>query len=300
MPAEAICGTGASGFAIAAISRKHGTMPAPLLLRIVPAAVLGLGWAVLLGFASVECAAAEPSARADSAVSAEPASDLRLRERIRAMVEGIEDVPLPLIIEALSDCRVIPWRGEAREVLESAARQIPRLIEDAGIETARMNEAGNRVEAVVVEALRGLGAVVARPRTASGRMRSAGYPDLEADIDGRAFYIEVKTFSAATVDSSQRSFYLSPSTDFKVTHDAIHLLVAVELSPGPEGSYRAKNVRWLDLSGLRCDLKYEFNASNRDLYRDSSELVILERPAEPAAIPSPDDAEASPPGTAHP
>lgn len=218
--------------------------------------------------------------RAESAVS-DPAA-LRTRERIRDMVAGMKDVPLPVIIEALTEHRVVPWQGESRDVLKTLAERIERLIEKREIEAARMNEAGNRVENVVLEAMHNMQIQAGRPRAESGRARSAGYPDLEATIGGTAFYIEVKTFSAATVDSTQRSFYLSPSTDFKVTHDAIHLLVAIELTPTARGTYRAQTVRWLDLSGLRCDLKYEFNASNRDLYGRQSGLVIVEHtPADP-------------------
>jgi len=205
------------------------------------------------------------------------------RQRIRDMVTGMKDVPLPVVIEALTDHRVLPWKGEARETLVAVADRIERMIEAAEIEAARMNEAGNKVENVVIDAMRSLGIEVGRPKAGSGRARAAGYPDVEAVIGGTAFYIEVKSFSAATIDSTQRSFYLSPSTDFKVTHDAIHLLVAIELVPGSKGAYRAQSVRWLDLSGLRCDLKYEFNASNRDLYRRESGLVIVESARDPAA-----------------
>ena len=218
------------------------------------------------------------------------------RQRIRAMVTGVKDVPLPVIIEALTDHHIVPWRGEARERLVAVADRIERLIEAAEIEAARMNEAGNKVENVVIEAMRDLGIEAGRPKAESGRARAAGYPDLEAVIDGTAFYIEVKTFSAATIDSTQRSFYLSPSTDFKVTRDAIHLLVAIELVPGTKGAYRAQSVRWLDLSGLRCDLKYEFNASNRDLYRRESGLVIVESARDPAAPVGSSPAPAAPAG----
>ncbi len=209
-------------------------------------------------------------------VTPDAPTEFRMRERIRDMVGGMRDVPLPVIIEALSNHQVLPWNGESRDALAGIADVVSTLIETGGIEAARMNEAGNQVENVVIEAMRSRGFEARRPKGESGRVKSTGYPDLEVEIDGTVFYVEVKTFSAATIDSSQRSFYLSPSTDFKVTRDAIHLLVAVELSPGAKGSYQARSVRWLDLSGLRCDLKYEFNASNRDLYRRESGLVVIE------------------------
>lgn len=214
-----------------------------------------------------------------------------MRQRIRDMVGGMKDVPLPLIIEALTEHRVLPWQGQGRDTLLAVATRIEKLIEEQEVEAARMNEAGNKVENIVLEAMRELGIKAGRPKAESGRGRAAGYPDVEAEINGVAFYIEVKTFSAATIDSTQRSFYLSPTTDFKVTRDAVHLLVAVQLTPTARGAYRAQSVRWLDLSGLLCDLKYEFNASNRDLYRRESGLVIVESvpredPQSPALAPA--------------
>lgn len=225
--------------------------------------------------------------------AAEDGADAQLKQRIREMVIGVKDVPLPVIIDALAGRRVVPWRGESRGTLLAAAEKIEALIAADGIEAARVNEAGNRVENIVIEALQSLGVQARRPRAESGRARSTGYPDLEAEIGGIGFYIEVKTFSASTVDSSQRSFYLSPSSDFKVTRDAVHLLVAVELSPGSGGLYRAHSVRWLDLSGLRCDLKYEFSASNRDLYRRESGLVVVELPGDAVAPGGPAPASAA-------
>src|SRR5690606_2209187 len=106
--------------------------------------------------------------------------------------------------------------------------------------------------------------------------QSAGYPDLAARKDGRTFYIEVKSFSAKTEDSTQRSFYLSPSDDPKITEDAHHLLFGVEMEALPGDQYRIARVELLDLSKLQCELKIEFNASNRDLY--NGELTILQAP----------------------
>jgi hypothetical protein len=200
-----------------------------------------------------------------------------LRERIRAMREGVRDVPLPVVIEALAGHRVVPWAGEERPALEAAADAVLDSVNRGGIETARINEAGNAVESHVLSALRQQGFVAGRAVAASGRARAAGYPDLEASREGHAFYVEVKVYSAATEDSTQRSFYLSPSADFKVVRDAHHLLIGVELAPRADGRHGARSVRWLDLARLRCDLKYEFNAANRGLYAPEAGLIIFER-----------------------
>jgi hypothetical protein len=192
------------------------------------------------------------------------------------MVNGVRDVPLPVIVEAISGYAVIGWNGEQQAALSRAAAGVLESINQTGVEAGRVNEAGNAVENHVLEALRANGFEVGRPVAPSGRMRSAGYPDLEAQREEAAFYVEVKAFSSRTEDSTQRSFYLSPSADFKITRDAHHLLIAIELAPAVKGLYRARSVRWLDLSRLVCDLKYEFNASNRDMYNPDAGLIIIE------------------------
>ncbi len=199
-----------------------------------------------------------------------------MRERIQDMIHGVRDVPLPVIVEALSGHAVLPWEGEQKEALARVAGDVVASINKGGVLASRVNEAGNAVENFVQEALRANGFAAGRPVAPSGRARAAGYPDIAATRGGDAFYMEVKVFSSRTEDSTQRTFYLSPSADFKVTRDAHHLLIAIELAPAVKGLYRARSVRWLDLSRLVCDLKYEFNASNRDMYDPDAGLIIFE------------------------
>jgi hypothetical protein len=200
-----------------------------------------------------------------------------------------------LIIEALASHRVLPWNGEEADALTAAADTVRASINQNGLDATRVNEAGNAVEDFVLDALRRAGFHAGRPVALSGRARVVGYPDLEATRDGVPFYVEVKTYGPATIDSTQRTFYLSPSGDFKVTHDAHHLLIAVELESNGAGHYHALAVRWLDLSRLRCDLKYEFNANNRDMYRSEAGLTIIDRGGEAgAASAAKDNAPAQP------
>lgn len=213
-------------------------------------------------------------------------ADAALRQRVRDLREGLRDVPLPVIIEALSGRDVLTWSGESRERLTAVADDVLAAVNATDLTVARVNEAGNAVETHVQTALAARGFRVGRPAGPSGRSHAAGYPDLEAvAVDsGAAFYVEVKTYNASTEDSTQRTFYLSPSADFKVTRDAFHLLIAVQLERVGDDVYRAVSVRWLDLSRLRCDLKHEFNASNRDMYRPDAGLIMIET-STPQAVP---------------
>ncbi len=239
--------------------------------------VMGMAAATLLAVPAMTAAGtAELPVRDDAA----------MRQTVRAMRDGMRDVPLPLIIEALSGHHVRPWHGEHRAQLVAAADAVITAVNHAHLTAARANEAGNAVEDFVRAALDTQGLPADRPAGPSGHARAAGYPDLEARADdGTAFYVEVKTFNAGTEDSTQRTFYLSPSADFKVTRDAVHLLIAVELEHSADDAYHAVRARWLDLSRLKCDLKHEFNASNRDLYRAAAGLIVIERKAMSPAPP---------------
>jgi len=136
-------------------------------------------------------------------------------------------------------------------------------------------EAGNAIEDFAVTALRAYGFKAGTPVCRSGRARSAGYPDIRVTDGSRTAYVDCKTYSAKTKFQTLRSFYLSPSPDPKITEDAFHLLMSFELIPEMR-SGRSVFVprRWgiYELARLNLHVKFECNASNRELYTDESRL----------------------------
>ena len=72
----------------------------------------------------------------------------------------------------------------------------------------------------------------------------------------------------------------SPSPTPKVTHDALHLLLAYELERSErDGRVTFLPTHWklVTLQDLEVDLKFEFNQSNRGLYgRDAAKSVLGE------------------------
>ena len=122
-----------------------------------------------------------------SSVLSAASDEVLVRERIRGMVEGVRDVPLPVVIKALSGHTVVPWREQQRDALERIARAVRDSINRGGITSARINEAGNVVENHVSAALVAHGFTAHRPVAPSGRARAAGYPDLEAVAGDDAF-----------------------------------------------------------------------------------------------------------------
>ena len=145
-----------------------------------------------------------------------------------------------------------------------------------GIVAARPNEAGNAIENFAVKALTAEGFQAGIPVCRSGRARSAGYPDIRVTDGSKTAYVDCKTYSAKTRSQTLRSFYLSPSPDPKITEDAFHLLMSFELvAERRSGRSVYVPLRWgiYELARLNLHVKFECNASNRELYTDESLLV---------------------------
>ncbi len=201
------------------------------------------------------------------------------------LTKPAKQIPFKEVIFATTQHRLIDFdtnnvaHRELFQRLTAAAETALTNARVAGLFTARANEAGNHMESFVKAALKAAGLVAQTPVTANGRAQSTGYPDVE--ITGAApCYLELKTYSAETVNTTQRSFYFSPSENPKVTHDALHLLLAYELEKIKRDNREVfVPVRWKlrTLQDLEVDLKFEFNQSNRGLYgRDAKPAVLSE------------------------
>lgn len=183
-------------------------------------------------------------------------------------------LPFKAVIHATTGHRVLdldtnnPAHAALRaRILKAAALAGERARTD-GLAAARPNEAGNHLEPFVRAALLEAGLEARIPRTTADRAQAAGYPDIE--IAGPVpCYLELKSYNAATVNTTQRSFYYSPSETPKVTRDALHLLLAYELEKverDGQALFVPRHWKLISLQALEVDLKFEFNQSNRGLY----------------------------------
>ncbi len=208
----------------------------------------------------------------------------KLEGVIKGMLAPLKGIPFNLVIESVCNHCVIEFdkddSGHKRVLqnLKKAMRITCKNVNVEGIKRSRPNEVGNDIELFVMEALEQCGVTARRPLTEDGKQKSAGYPDIEiATKSGDAHYVECKTFRSDTLTSTLRSFYLSPSEDFKITHDAIHFIVAFEIyEAGREGDiniYKTKAWKILDAYHLECDVKHEFNSDNLRLYQPSMILA---------------------------
>jgi len=208
-----------------------------------------------------------------------------LEAALARMLEPLRDIPFSAIVRAVAQCRIIPVdASDATDAalikkLTATAEHCGREIKQTPIIRPRPNEVGNDVEAYVLRGAAASGLKCERPSTAGGRSKSVGYPDIIIREAGdRVSYLECKIYAAGSEDTTFRSFYLSPSEDAKICHDARHLLLAFEMTRTPianssNSQFTAAGYKIVDLHDLLCDVKYEFNSDNRRLYRQGAVLA---------------------------
>ncbi|MBI3848985.1 MAG: hypothetical protein HY298_01660 [Verrucomicrobia bacterium] len=163
-----------------------------------------------------------------------------------------------------------------KKILQAAALAGERAGTN-GLAAARANEAGNHIEPLVRAALQEAGLSARIPLTTTGEAQATGYPDIEI-LGDVPCYLELKTYNAATANTTQRSFYYSPSTHPKVTRDAFHLLLAYELKKTERAgktTFLPTHWKLITLQDLEVDLKFEFNQSNRGLYGKDAAASVL-------------------------
>ena len=210
-----------------------------------------------------------------------------LERIIQKMLTPLKDIPFPLVIRAISGHEVIPFDHACEEdenlldSIKSAVIKAGEQMVSKGVYARRVNEIGNAIEPFVREALNKLGLNADTPSDKAGKKQATGYPDLSIIWKGKTHYIECKTYNETTKDTTQRSFYLSPSDKFKVAEDGHHFLVSYEMTRiGSNGSMgdRYKPIHWmiLSLEKLTVNVKYEFNTDNRGLYSSSKGLILSE------------------------
>lgn len=217
-------------------------------------------------------------------MTVDPAYVAQLENIIKQMLQPLRNIPFGLVISSLSGTKVIPIDRSSPQdqkllaVLARAAEAAGRAVNQIGIARARANEVGNDIEEFVKTALNASGLSASVPHTKSGKAKTTGYPDVEfTDEAGRTVYVECKTYNNDNIATTFRSFYLSPSDDFKVTKDGIHIGISYEVyvagKVGPDNIYKVRHWMLVDLEQLKVDVKYEFNSDNRRLYAAANILA---------------------------
>jgi hypothetical protein len=212
-----------------------------------------------------------------------PNREEQLEELLAQFIKPMRGIPFEIVIRSICGKRVqkIDPTDEAHmSVVDQISQMVIIAGENAGkvrIVRPRPNEVGNDMEAYVLAAAAQLGIEAASPKTAAGAGKATGYPDIRITTSIGTVYLEVKTYARENHETTQRSFYLSPAEDPKVSDDGYHLLVGYEMVDlGVNGTRDSRNrdlraysptaVTLVDLFGLNGDMKFEYNSDNRRLY----------------------------------
>ncbi len=196
-----------------------------------------------------------------------------LENLLTQFIKPMKGIPFELVIKSLWGVSVekfdldIEENRQNLELIVQAMVNACKYVQKKPIERSRPNEVGNDMEPFVITALANQNLRASSPKTKAGKGKSTGYPDVKIETDAISIYLEVKTFASANHDTTQRSFYLSPAKDPKVSDDGYHLLVGFEIER--RGNlYIPVGFEIVDLYGLDCDMKAEFNSDNKRLYKE--------------------------------
>ena len=218
-----------------------------------------------------------------SAITSLAATNTPSTTALAEFTQPAKKIPFKEVILATTHHHVLDFdnhNAAHRELFQkiSAAAGIALTnVRIAGLYSARANEAGNHMESFVRAALKDAGLKARVPITTAGEAQAVGYPDVEILSDPPC-YLELKTYNASTLNTTQRSFYYSPSEHPKVTRDALHLLLAYELEQTErDGKTVFIPTHWklITLQDLEVDLKFEFNQNNRGLYGKDAGKALL-------------------------
>jgi hypothetical protein len=204
-----------------------------------------------------------------------------LERIISTIIQPIKNIPFNVVIRCLTQnsANVLDFdksnttHQKCLEYLKSIGEKVLLKTKTSPIVSSRPNEAGNKIENIVKEVADNIENIsVTKPE--SSKNKSVGYPDFEIVVDNQSFYLECKTYNKKTIYSSNRSFFQSPSMDFKVTKSTVHFLISFELS-SDNNKYTAVSFKILSIEKMECDLKHEFNSSNKKMYSNSNGVNIL-------------------------
>lgn len=208
-----------------------------------------------------------------------------LENIIKQYFRPLRDLPSNLLFEVLIGYKIILFNEQDKKdkkVLQNLsviAENVGKEVNKKGIAKLQENEVGNIIRSLVKKALNAINYQSKTPKKKNGSKKPEYNLNLQfIDEFGRLNYLECKTFNINNLKTTQRSFFVSPSEDFKVTTDAHHFVITYEIYvDGREGNnniYKCGSWKILSIENLEVDVKYEFNSDNARLYAD--EMILAE------------------------
>lgn len=199
-----------------------------------------------------------------------------LEDLLARILSPLKDAPFQVIIKSISGCSVLPfnYHRELMKLINKALTMTGEKINKKGISKERSNEVGNKIESFIKESFNKFGLNADTPTNKKGKKISSGYPDIIFEYAKKSYYLECKTYNLKNINTTQRSFYFSPSRSFKITKDAPHLMVSFEVNKKGK-KYFVNHWKLYSLEKLKVDLKHEFNQNNKNIYGDDSTINLI-------------------------
>ncbi len=199
-----------------------------------------------------------------------------LENFVKRMLIPMKDLSFRVIIKSISGYSVLPFKKDPQltNLLKKVFRYASENINTKGIQAKRPNEVGNKIELFVKESLNKFNVKPEVPKNQNGKRVSAGYPDIIFEYHNHPIYLECKTYNLKNINTTQRSFYFSPSKNFKITKNAPHLMITFQIVK-KHGRYFTTHWRLYSLENMKINLKHEFNQSNKKMYGDGSCLYLI-------------------------
>ncbi len=197
----------------------------------------------------------------------------------------LETVPFASIVKASSGHTLLPVDDDSSvdlRILEAISTATKDCIQQLNTSShsihqiGRINEVSRPIEGFLLDTLNAQSDLLCSiPRNASGERQRSGYPDLRIEhLDsGRVFYLDPKVYRSGSERSSFRTFYFEPKMKTnKILDDASHLILGISHSGKMDGQWQLDGWQLIDLIDFKVRLKAEFQASNRELYREGAVL----------------------------
>jgi len=186
------------------------------------------------------------------------------------IMQRIRNVPFSYVIKMTTGCEVYQVTDEDSTVIEEIYEKAKEVLEDSKNEdfsSLRPNEISIRLEDMLRVKLKG----------EIPENKVAGYPNILIERGGKSYYIEVKLAEENQLNSSFRTFYYEPVTLAKVKKNACHIVISFIHKKRSLTGFKI-----VDASKIKVNLKSEFNASNKELYRHDN--IIKEYLAEQSTL----------------
>ncbi len=201
----------------------------------------------------------------------------QLENCIEQMIRPMKNIPFNLIIKSMFGYEVEFFDFNNKQHIKTL-----EILKNVGFNIVnktynfkgRPNEFGNQIEIIVKNEMNKLNLNADIPTNSQGKKAASGYPDIAFELENKIYYLECKTFNKKNVNDSFRTFYFSPEKHSKITANTVHFLFSFEVEKRKDCFY-VKSYKIISLNSLYCNLKSEFNASNKELYSNNFGARIL-------------------------